>query len=262
MPHTLSVRFLYLHLCLLLILPVASARKWTELDGVVYEEEAYQDGDSFRASRNTAKYIFRVYFVDAPETDTRYPDRVQEQADYFGVDVDQALKGGELAAEWLHNLLRKQDGLTVYTRYADARGASDRKRYYAMIKIGDRWLSELLVENGFARVYGFNTELPDGTSVGNYLSRLRKLEREAKEAHRGIWGLASGVGPNAAPRTVDLTSPAPIFDARPPHGLVGTLPAGWEVTIGPPTRPGFREVTFTSSSGNTFNGEIQAIHIP
>lgn len=239
-----------------------SARGWTELEGVVYEVEKYSDGDSFRAKRNRSDYVFRLYYVDAPESDERFPDRNQEQADYFGVTVEQALKGGGLAAEFLHDLLEKEKTFTVYTRYADARGGSDQKRYYAMVKIGDRWLSELLVENGFVRLHGVESELPDGTSSRIYWSRLRKLEREAREAHRGIWGLASGRGPQAAPQAVTLTAPTPVFQARPPHRLAGTLPAGWEVTVGAPTRPGFRAVSFTSPAGNEFTGEIQESQLP
>jgi len=260
-PHTLCVRYLYLHLILISLLPVVSARKWTELDGVTYLEEKYSDGDSFRAKRNTVTYIFRLYWVDCPETDTRYPDRVQEQADYFGVDAKQAIQGGVLGAEWLHELLEGKE-LTVYTRYADARGESTIRRYYAMIKIGDRWLSELLVENGLARVFGVETELPDGTSARNYSARLKKLEKEAKEANRGIWGLASGVGPHAAPREIRLKAPTSIFSATPPHSMVGRLPAGWKVTVGAPTRVGFRAVTFVSPGGNDFQGEIQETSIP
>ena len=184
------MRFLILHLSLLFLLPVASARGWTELDNVIYEKEKYSDGDSFRAKRNRSTYIFRLYFVDTPETDARFPNRIKKQADYFGIEVDQAMEGGEDAAKWLHDLLQSQERLTVYTRYDDARGASDRKRYYAMIKIGDRWLSELLVENGFARVFGMDSELPDGTSARNYWSRLRKLEKKAKAEQRGLWGRA------------------------------------------------------------------------
>lgn len=255
------MRFLYLHLCFLLILPVASARKWTELDRVEYEASKYHDGDSFRAKRNSSKYIFRLYFVDAPETDIRYPERVETQADYFGVSVEQAVRGGTLAAEWLHTLLSEKP-FTVYTRYADARGASDRKRYYAMIKIGDRWLSELLVEQGFVRLHGVSTDPPDGTPENIYWSRLRKLENEAKENHRGLWGMASGKGGHAKPQSVTLTSSTPVFSSDPPHSLVGTLPSGWEVTVGRPTRPGFRSVTFISPGGNEFTGDIQETQLP
>jgi endonuclease YncB( thermonuclease family) len=232
------------------------------LDGVRYEEEKYSDGDSFRATRNTASYVFRLYYVDAPETDSRYPDRNQEQADYFGVSPELVVKGGKMAAEWLHDLLEAENGFTVYTRYANARGGSSQKRYYAMVKIGDRWLSELLVENGLVRMHGVEAELPDGTSSRIYWARLRKLEREAKEAHRGIWGLASGRAPQAPPRIVKLTAPTPIFQAEPPHRMVGTLPAGWRVTVGAPTRTGFRTVRFTSPGGNPFTGEIQESQLP
>jgi endonuclease YncB( thermonuclease family) len=243
----------------LLLLPVASARGWTELDGVIYEEEKYSDGDSFRARRNRSRYIFRLYFVDTPETDIRFPDRVQEQADYLGVEFEQAVEGGEEAANWLHDLLAEQESLTVYTRYADARGASDRKRYYAMVKIGDRWLSELLVENGYARVFGVDSELPDGTSARIYWSRLRKLEKEAKAAQRGMWATSAALA--NAPRTINLKRPTSVFHADPPHALVGQLPAGWEVTVGAETRPGFRKVSFTSPGGNEFQGEIQDTHV-
>lgn len=29
--------------------------------------------------------IFRLYFVDAPESALTYPERLQEQAEYFGI---------------------------------------------------------------------------------------------------------------------------------------------------------------------------------
>jgi len=240
---------------------VACARDWTELDGVAFEEKKYSDGDSFHATRNRSKYIFRLYYVDTPETDSRYPDRLNEQGAYFGLEADQVLEGGALAAKWLTEQLSKEP-FTVYTRYTTARGASDRKRYYAMVKIGDRWLSELLVEHGWARVYGMDSELPDGTSERNYWSRLRKLEREAKAAHRGLWGLASGKGEGVEARTVKLTAPTPVFHADPPHRLVGNLPPGWEITVGGETRPGFRKVTFTSPGGNPFTGEVQDTALP
>lgn len=255
-PHIPSVRFL-LFSALIFFPFFLSARGWTELDGVSYDQEKYSDGDSFRASRNRSRYIFRLYYVDAPETDDRYPDRLQEQAEYFGLTPEQILKGGKQAAEWLHNTLSKST-FTVYTRYADARGASDRKRYYAMVKIGDRWLSELLVENGFARVFGSDSDLPDGTSARIYWSRLRKLEREAKEARRGLWGLKWG----NVPRRVKLTALTPVFHHDPPHRMVGNLPAGWEVTVGKETRSGFRKVSFISASGNQFEGEIQEVSLP
>lgn len=237
---------------------------WKKLEETVYVENASNDGDSFHAKRNRSTYIFRLYFVDCPETDARYPDRIREQADYFGLTSEQALKGGEMAAKAIEKMLKDQP-LEVHTKYANARGASDKKRYYAMVRIGDQWLSEWLVEQGWARVFGRDTDLPDGTSTRLYWSRLRKLEREAKEAGRGLWGLAAGSLPEegeGGTLTVKLTRQTPIFSADPPHRLVGQLPKGWEVQIGPTTRTGFREASFTSPGGSAFTGEIQKLYLP
>ena len=239
------------------------ARGWTELEGVVFETDGYSDGDSFRAKRNSSKYMFRLYFVDAPETDDRFESRVLEQAAYFGVTKEEVMKAGEKAGEWMKELLGKET-ITVFTRYTDARGASDRKRYFAMVKVGDRWLSELLVEQGLARIYGMQVELPDGTSFKKYWRNLERLEKEAKERNRGLWGVASGTPPAdpAASGKTTLKTPTAVFEAAPPHNMVGTLPVGWEVEVGGPTRPGFRSVTFISSSGNPYTGEILESQVP
>ncbi len=235
------------------------AREWTELDGVAYEENDANDGDSFHAKRNSSKYLLRLYFVDTPETDQRYPDRVQTQAEYFGVTPEQAVEGAKEAAEYVRKLL-KDKPLTVHTRYANARGASAMKRYYSMVEVDGRWLSELLVEQGYARVYGMGSELPDGTSQEKYWSRLRKLEKEAKEKNRGLWGVASGeldVTQLKPGQEVTLPRATMIFRSEPPHQVVGQLPAEWAVTLGPVSRPGFRQVTFTSPGGSVFTGDLQ-----
>lgn len=52
------------------------------------------DADSFRIRTGTNQYNVRLYFVDAPEPNLRYPDRVREQAEYFGLTLDQTLKAG------------------------------------------------------------------------------------------------------------------------------------------------------------------------
>lgn len=256
----MNLRFI---LCLLPLFLFAQGDGWRKLDEVRFDPDVYSDGDSFGARRNTVKYIFRLYFVDAPETDTRFFDRVGEQAAYFGITSDQALQGGKTVSVWLRELLQKED-ITVYTRYADAGGTSDRKRYFAMVKVGNRWLSELLVLEGFARIHGLRVTLPDGETATDFQETLRKHERKAKRENKGLWGVASGKGELAAGSSakVTLKVPTPIFGATPPHALVGTLPAGWEISVGKATRPGFRSVTFTSASGNEFTGEIQESQMP
>jgi endonuclease YncB( thermonuclease family) len=237
----------------------AEARVWKELDEVRFLENDANDGDSFHAKRNTTEYLFRLYYVDTPESDTRYPARVKEQADYFGLSSEEAVEGAKKAKVFLKKLLSDKT-FTVYTRYDDARGASKLKRYYAMVKIDGRWLSELLVENGFARVHGVGSELPDGTDANKYWSRLRKLEKEAQDAHRGLWGKASGkfdIASLTPGQKVKLPRPTVIFNSTPPHQAVGNLPAQWDVTLGESRRPGFRDVKFISPGGNSFSGELQ-----
>lgn len=239
--------------------PAWAQRKWKELDGVRLLEHDANDGDSFHAKRKRTEYLFRLYYVDTAETDLRFEDRVQEQADYFGVTIPEVMKGAEAAAEFVKNLLKDQE-FTVYTRYEDARGSSTLKRYFAMVKVGDKWLCELLVENGHARIFGKPSDLPDGTPERIHWARLRKLESEAKAAHRGTWGIASGkiaVDRLKPGQTIKLPSRTAIFQLTPPHQLVGHLPEGWEVKAGSTTREGFLEISFTSPGGSEFTGEIQ-----
>ncbi len=271
-PHNHSMYFLWgsvgafvarlvTSILLLLIIqcPAFAQRKWRELDGVRLVEHDANDGDSFHARRNRTRYLFRLYFVDTAETDLRFEDRLQEQADYFGVTIPEVVKGADDATEFVKNLLKDTD-FTVYTRYEDARGASNMKRYFAMVKIGDRWLCELLIENGHARIFGKPSDLPDGTPERIHWARLRSLESEAKEAHRGTWGIASGkiaVDRLEPGQTITLPSRTAVFQIKPPHQLVGHLPEGWKVKAGSTTREGFREISFTSPGGSEFTGEIQ-----
>src|ERR1700743_3060824 len=57
------------------------------------------DGDSFNVSVSGKEYIFRLYFVDTPETTTEFRNRVKQQATYFKVSEDQSLRLGELAKQ-------------------------------------------------------------------------------------------------------------------------------------------------------------------
>src|SRR4029077_9800421 len=57
------------------------------------------DGDSFHVSVGAKEYLFRLYLVDAPETDARNPGRLIEQAKYFSITVPQAIEVGQAAKE-------------------------------------------------------------------------------------------------------------------------------------------------------------------
>ncbi len=98
------------------------------------------------------EYIFRLYFVDAPETDASFPERVAEQAAYFKLSIPQTLQLGEYAKKFVEEKLRQP--FTVRTCLQGALGRSSQERFYAFVETKDGDLAELLVANGLARVHG------------------------------------------------------------------------------------------------------------
>ena len=62
----------------------AEGRWWTYESCRLIPNEAH-DGDSFHVQTKSDHYIFRLYFVDCAETDDSFPERVREQAKYWGI---------------------------------------------------------------------------------------------------------------------------------------------------------------------------------
>jgi endonuclease YncB( thermonuclease family) len=175
-------------ICVLGAVPWAEgAESWKTLTNCVLMAHAANDGDSFHVKHAGREYIFRLYFVDAPETSLLIAARVDEQAAYWGIDVDAALAIGAAARRFTAAFLA--DGFTVRTRFEDALGASSRPRYYALVTVGDRRLCEALVAHGLARVYGYLTDLPHGVNPWVYRAQLRQVEAAAQRARRGAWGV-------------------------------------------------------------------------
>jgi endonuclease YncB( thermonuclease family) len=178
----------------------AAEAKWHVFEGCRLDG-GYADGDSFHARVGDATYIFRLYFVDAPETDESFPDRVREQADYWRIDPRDVLRLGGEARRFTQAALREP--FTVHTRFEDARGRSDQPRHFALVRTaGGAWLADALVSNGLARVHGSQARLPDGSSARDYWDRLEELERKAKAARRGAWAPLG-----ARPRDVPTVPP-------------------------------------------------------
>ena len=165
------------------------------------------DADSFLVEcaedyRGETKNRFRLYFVDSAETDANSKfkkDRLLDQATYWGsTDPDFALKMGLRAEQKVKRLLR--GGFDVYTQgeYAPTMAAP---RYYALVKVKDRWLDEILVEYGLARIYGKGTDLPNETDAKMHWRTLYALERTAKAKHQNGWVCA--VSEKEAPKTFE-----------------------------------------------------------
>lgn len=106
----------------------AAAKKWREYTDCRLIPHAGNDGDSFRVKAGNIKsktYLFRLYFTDTPESESSLSERLQEQADYFGIsDLAIIVKVGKEATKFTENFLK--DGFTVHSRLSDALGRSKR----------------------------------------------------------------------------------------------------------------------------------------
>ncbi len=175
---------------LLVLVPEAHARGWKTFKDCRYLPNAANDGDSFHVRAGGKKYIFRLYFVDAPETDTSIAERVAEQAKYFHVTTAETLQIGQEAERFTRQQLSKP--FTVRTCLQDARGRSHRPRYFAFVQTDSSDLGESLVANGLARVYGAATDPPEMDKAGVEWRKLQEFERKAKQQSIGGWGIGSG----------------------------------------------------------------------
>lgn len=165
--------------------PAQDGTAWETMRACRLYRHLSNDGDSFRITHRDRTVLIRLYFVDAPETGHQFPDRVREQADYFGITPDQAIEIGREAARFMEKTL--SHAFEVKTQWEDAMGAATVPRYFGTVTVGGRDYAELLVENGLARIYG----KPAGADAKARFARLRKLETEARKDRRGAWALSS-----------------------------------------------------------------------
>lgn len=246
------------------------ALRWRTLENCTIIPDESNDGDSFHVKCRRRHYIFRLYFADAPEKDTLIPERVTEQASYWDIDEASVLRLGGKAAEFTRKFL--EGGFTVYTRFADARGRSDKPRYYAIVQAGQRDLAEALVENGLARVYGEDIDLPDGTSSTTIWWRLKTAEREAKKFRLGGWSptetskpeekpVQPAVAPTMPERDVTLSYTIPVYSLKEPHGQVGLLQKGAQVRVLGLESPSMARVRFAGPDGRFFEAQCRRVDL-
>jgi endonuclease YncB( thermonuclease family) len=212
--------------------PLSSIARWYRYDDSRLIKQDFNDGDSFHVQCGRRHYIFRLYFVDAPETDLSFPDRVNAQAEYWALTPGQTVKLGQAAARFTRTFLSKP--FTVHTKRIDARGRSDRPRYFGMIETEAGFLSEALVRNGLARVYGMSTELPDGKPSSRHWGRLRSAERTAKREKLGGWAKHPDEPeppPRVEPQDYVVRTRLPVFDPERHARLIGVLQRGARIRI-------------------------------
>ncbi len=164
---------------------VGAEKDWVKLERCELIPNPANDGDSFHVRANDKEYIFRLYLVDAPETDAVNPARLIEQAKHFGISVPQVIELGEAAKEFTQEKLAEP--FTVITRMANAMGRSNTERFYAFVQTKEGDLGEQLVANGLARIHGRRVTPPGASSSAAERQKLEELEAEAKQHKLGGW---------------------------------------------------------------------------
>jgi endonuclease YncB( thermonuclease family) len=170
--------------------------EWVIYEACRLDDFHHNDGDSFRvAFANGMTEDFRLYFVDTPESQFKtYRDgndngeRIEQQGKYFGgLSLDETTSIGKKARELTVELL-SETAFDLYTKHDEV---YDSGRFYCVVRLQvkgtHKWLDEILVENGLARIITQPTILPDGTSAERHRNHLRRLEETAKKQRKGAW---------------------------------------------------------------------------
>lgn len=154
------------------------------------------DGDSFLTQTPDGREVtLRLYYVDTPESQFRHYQngetnfkRIRQQAaEMGGITPEQAVKTGTQAKHYVLSLLEKAP-FTIYTQWDSP---FNDQRFHAFIEITEggrkRWLHELLIEKGLARLKTKPAPLPDGTTINQHMAYLRELQSTARKNKVGVW---------------------------------------------------------------------------
>lgn len=156
----------------------------------VLVESRANEADTLRIRLGNDEHIFVLYFVDALEASMNHPQKVAEQARYFGRTNEKVITStGVEAAAYVTELL-KTHPFEVITRWERV---PNTLRYYALIRYvredGQRiYLMDLLLRKGYAWVHGEHTPLPgDNRDLATYVAELMAHSRKAREEKQGVW---------------------------------------------------------------------------
>lgn len=181
---------------------------WVTLGGCSLEAWDGNDGDSFlikcpdlKPEKDILK-VFRLYYVDTPESEESLPQRLEDQRAYWDLpNVQTVVKCGEKAKQFTKHFLGSR--FEVHTRWETAMGRTKMGRHYAMLSVEGEDLGCALVRNGLARVYGKGPDL-DGlkeyrsAAANAWWEKLRQAEALAKREKKGCWAYSGKKGARAA----------------------------------------------------------------
>ncbi len=163
------------------------------LDRAELIETRANEADTLRFRVGAEENVFVLYFIDAVDASLTHPQRVNEQARWFGgVTTQQVVETGAEALQFVRDLLAIKP-YQVLTRWERVPNTT---RYYALVRVEIEpgklvYLADLLMRAGYARIGGVTTYLPeDSRSETDYLLSLKKLGDQAREDKAGMWSKA------------------------------------------------------------------------
>lgn len=143
----------------------------------------------------SARYIVQLYFVESPEPELNEKTReaLAEMARYFGnAPLDKVLEGGVEARDFTARLLA-ENRFRIATKFESPEsGPSLRASVLAFVLVEmpdgeERYLSEILVQEGLAAITVPGIFLPYGEPRDTFRAYLARLEEDARREGRGIW---------------------------------------------------------------------------
>lgn len=172
-----------------------SSNRYQVWENCIMLENRGNDGDSFHIRAPHGREEIRLYYVDAPESaarsyrdgNTNHQRIAQQGAAMGGLNQSETTELGVAAKVFVKDLL-KGKSFTVVT--VGERVYNSHRKYAFVIvdwKGQLRYLHELLVAHGLARIHTKPKTMPDDTSANRQKQNLRKLEIYAKNMRHGAW---------------------------------------------------------------------------
>ena len=137
------------------------------------------DGDTFKMSDGSK---VRLIGIDTPE---KYDsDKLNRESDMTGRDKETIKKLGEAASEYVRKLVEgKRVTLVRESGYED-KDKYNRLLRYVYLEDGT-FVNARIIEDGYANVYN--------AAQVSKIKEFKRLEREARENKRGLWGEVNGL---------------------------------------------------------------------
>jgi micrococcal nuclease len=135
------------------------------------------DGDTFKCKLGGGKEIkVRLIGIDTPES--RRNRKAERDALRSGMSMEKIISMGKRAKEFTKRFLKKGTRVVLET---DVQVLDKYGRVLAYVYLPDgRMLNELLVREGYAKVYTFPPNV-------KYVERFKKAQEEARRKGKGLW---------------------------------------------------------------------------